>query len=399
MKFKYTHIEDSQLPLLEDVKSLFLSGVDAKGNHMTVKDALNLPNSSSIVRRAIEEVVLKPIQPNLIGARLVTTTFVQNPSRTISIRSLGAVDTIDFFVPEEGEYPEISASMGQGSMLEIRFSKYGCKFKISDELIEYSNWDMITHQIQEVVNALARFRDKKIMEMLFNRGMIVFDNDNPNASLVGRSGGRNITGAGNGSLTQEDLIDMYAAVVANGYTPNVILCHPLHWAMFAKDPILRESGIIKGNMGEWLSSVFNPVNPYQGLPNVPGLRGDLTSQEAVELDRTSKPTIPSYSPLSGLTVLTSPLVPFDPVKRTADVLMIDTNNSGILAVSELLNMDEWEEKRNDLKVIKFREKWGLEVKDNGRAIAVAKNISLEPNEMFVNPQIVMDNVVPIKRKD
>lgn len=76
MKFKYTHIEDSQLPLLEDVKSLFLSGVDAKGNHMTVKDALNLPNSSSIVRRAIEEVVLKPIQPNLIGARLVTLSLI-----------------------------------------------------------------------------------------------------------------------------------------------------------------------------------------------------------------------------------------------------------------------------------------------------------------------------------
>lgn len=399
MKFQYTPIEDSQIDALNNIKSLFLDGSDNEGNHMSVSDALNLPNSGTLVKRAIEELVLAPVQPNLIGSKLIRTTFVQNPGRTISIRSLGAVDLIDFTVAEEGEYPEVSASMGQGSMVELRFAKYGCKFKISEELLEYSNWDMITYQIQQVVNAMARFRDKKIMEMLFNRGVVVFDNDNPNASLVGRTGGRNITGAGNGSLTQEDLIDMYAAVVANGYTPKIILCHPLHWAMFAKDPILRESGVVKGDLTQWLSTMFNPVNPYQGIPNVGGTKRDLTNAEAVELDRTSKPSIPSYSPLSGLTVLTSPLVPFDPVKRVADVIMLDPDNSGILAISELLNLDEWDEKRNDLKVIKFKEKWGLEVVDNGRAIAVAKNVSLEPNEMFVNPQIVMDNVVPIKRKD
>ena len=100
-----------------------------------------------------------------------------------------------------------------------------------------------------------------------------------------------------------------------------------------------------------------------------------------------------------MTVLTSPLVHFNRQTRTGDVIMLDPDNSGILAISDPLNMDEWEEKRNDLKVIKFREKWALEVVDAGRAIAVAKNISFSPNEIFVNPQIVMDNVAPIKRKD
>ena len=78
--------------------------------------------------------------------------------------------------------------------------------------------------------------------------------------------------------------------------------------------------------------------------------------------------------------------------------MLDPDNSGVLAISEYLTLDEWEEKRNDLRVIKFREKWALDVVDNGKAIAIAKNVSFSPNEMFVNPIITMDNVAPIVRK-
>ena len=398
MKFKFTKVADAQKPVLNDIKSLLLHGVDTQGNFMKVSDALNLPNSGTVFRRAIEELVLSPIQPNLIGSQLVRTTFVDSVGRSIAVRTLGAVDMFDFSVAEEGEYPEISASTGSSSMIELKFAKYGCKFKISDELLEYSTWDLISYQIQQVVYAMARYRDKKIFEMLADRGMPIFDNFRPNDSVVGRTGGRDITGAGNGSMTHEDLFDMYAAIVANGYTPKVVLCHPLHWAMFAKDPILRESGVMKGDISQWLNSTLNPVNPYQKTGQIPGITQPYDGQTAELLDE-SKPTLPSYSPLSGLTVLTSPLVHFNRDTRTGDVIMLDPDNSGILAISEPLNMDEWEEKRNDLKVIKFREKWALEVVDAGRAIAVAKNISFSPNEIFVNPQIVMDNVAPIKRKD
>ena len=247
---------------------------------------------------------------------------------------------------------------------------------------------------------MARFRDGEIFKMIFGRGLVVFDNLNPNAAVVGRTGGRDITGAGNGSMTNEDLIDMYAAIVANGYTPKVIVCHPLHWAMFAKDPILRESGIMKGDISQWLNSTLNTFSPYSKLPSAAdGARADVSQDVATLLDDQSKPQIPNYNPISGLTVITSPLVPFDPIARTGDIVMLDPDNSGILAISEPLNLDEWDEKRNDIKVIKFREKWALEVVDSGKAIAVARNVSFSPNELFVNPQIVMDNVVPIKRKD
>jgi hypothetical protein len=51
-----------------------------------------------------------------------------------------------------------------------------------------------------------------------------------------------------------------------------------------------------------------------------------------------------------------------------------------------------------MKVFKLREKYALAAYEQGRAIAIAKNISLEPNEIFNNPQIVIDNLPVIERK-
>ena len=317
----------------------------------------------------------------------------------LSVRTLGAIDAFDFSVAEEAEYREISAAKGGTSMMELRFAKYGCKFKISEELLETSTWDLITYQIQQVINAMLRYRDKKIFEMLFNRGVVVFDNNNPNAASIGRTSGRDITGAGNGSMSSEDFIDMYASVVMNGYTPSIILCHPLHWAMFAKDPILRDAGLLKGDMTPYL----NQQMPPQGImPRSATMMGAMTQPMTDdEVNSMSEPQIriPSYSPLSGLRVVTSPLVPFNNEAKTGDILMLDPEHSGMLAVGEMLNLTEWDEQRNDLKVIKFREKWALGVIDNGTAIAVARNISFSPNEVNITPQVVLDNIEPIVRKD
>ena len=98
MKYKFTKVEDSEQPALRDALSLLTHGTDTKGEFVKVSDALNMPNAGSIFKRAIEEIILAPIQPNLVGSRLVRTTFMENVGRTVSVRTLGAVDRFDFSV-------------------------------------------------------------------------------------------------------------------------------------------------------------------------------------------------------------------------------------------------------------------------------------------------------------
>ena len=395
MKYKFTPVAEDSQHLVDTYKSLFAHGFDESDEVVTVKDSLSIPNNGVLIKRAIEELIIAPSMPDLIGEQLIRTTYMLNSPSSISFRTLGAVTAVDFEIAEGAEYPEVGVGMAGSSSMQLTFAKFGCKFKISEELLQQSNWNLIGYQVQQVVNAMRRFRDRKIFEVLFMRGTVVFDNLNPNASLIGRTSGRDSTGAGNGSLTNEDLIDMYATVTRKGYTPTVILCHPLHWAVFAKDPVIRESGMLKGDLGQWIKKSYN--DPESKAPD--NLMSDI-SRSSTQINPKDAHLLPTYNPLasSGLSIVTSPLVYIDDVQRVGDIIMLDPNNSAMLAIGEMLNITEWDEERNDMKVIKFKERWALSVVDNGEGIAVARGISLDANQVIVAPQTVLTNVAPILRK-
>ena len=395
MKYKFTPVAEDSQHLVDTYKSLFAHGFDESDEVVTVKDSLSIPNNGVLIKRAIEELIIAPSMPDLIGEQLIRTTYMLNSPSNISFRTLGAVTAVDFEIAEGAEYPEVGVGMAGSSSMQLTFAKFGCKFKISEELLQQSNWNLIGYQVQQVVNAMRRFRDRKIFEVLFMRGTVVFDNLNPNASLIGRTSGRDSTGAGNGSLTNEDLIDMYATVTRKGYTPTVILCHPLHWAVFAKDPVIRESGMLKGDLGQWIKKSYN--DPESKAPD--NLMSDI-SRSSTQINPKDAHLLPTYNPLasSGLSIVTSPLVYIDDVQRVGDIIMLDPNNSAMLAIGEMLNITEWDEERNDMKVIKFKERWALSVVDNGEGIAVARGISLDANQVIVAPQTVLTNVAPILRK-
>ena len=395
MKYKFTPVAEDSQHLVDTYKSLFAHGFDESDEVVTVKDSLSIPNNGVLIKRAIEELIIAPSMPDLIGEQLIRTTYMLNSPSNISFRTLGAVTAVDFEIAEGAEYPEVGVGMAGSSSMQLTFAKFGCKFKISEELLQQSNWNLIGYQVQQVVNAMRRFRDRKIFEVLFMRGTVVFDNLNPNASLIGRTSGRDSTGAGNGSLTNEDLIDMYATVTRKGYTPTVILCHPLHWAVFAKDPVIRESGMLKGDLGQWIKKSYD--DPESKAPAT--LMSDI-SRSSTQINPKDAHLLPTYNPLasSGLSIVTSPLVYIDDVQRVGDIIMLDPNNSAMLAIGEMLNITEWDEERNDMKVIKFKERWALSVVDNGEGIAVARGISLDANQVIVAPQTVLTNVAPILRK-
>lgn len=408
--FKTLSADDKEkvLTIADNIETAFKTGgYDLSGERLTIADALAYPDSHLAIQKVVTELIQDSVEPNLIGHLLLEQMFTTDRGQNqVTIRTLGALGGYDFTIPEEGEYPEIGLGRGQQNVIEAKYGKYGAKIKISEEMLAGSQWNLIDHWIRKTVSALARFKEEKIFAMLDQYGEVVFDNANPTHPdvKIGRTLGRDIYGNGNGSMTSGDLIDMYSHLLQQGYTPNVILVHPLHWAMFAKDPIIREAGLARGDISQWLASQVSPVNPYKYISGWTSAsraaNGDaqrLTQEEANQLLQT-KPTIPSYSPLSGLTVIPSPYVPYDEDTNTASIIMLDTRNTGVLVTNEPLTIDGWDEKANDLKVIKLREKYALALYDQGRAVAIARNISLEPNEIFNNPQITLDNLPVISRK-
>ena len=104
--------------------------------------------------------------------------------------------------------------------------------------------------------------------------------------------------------------------------------------------------------------------------------------------------MPSFHPLAGMTVIVSSLVPFDVATKTTSLILIDTNASAILNEQTPLTVDSWEQYSREIQVVRIKESYSVDVIDEGRGIAVAKNIPLVANEIFNDPQVVLNDLTP-----
>lgn len=388
------------------------NGYTSDGVKFEISDALSTPDSGQLLGQIYTEVLQELIQVNAIGQRLVQTIrHDETIGESTSFRWFGAGNVPNVDRAENGEYPEFTISAGKSSTVRAQFLERGLTVKISAENIKYSRWDLIRANITQAGLALQRAKEALIFTVFSDAGVVVFDNldpmnggagTDPAISVKGRGTGRDRYGNKNGSLTYEDYVDMVSIMVSNGYTPNVMLVHPLCLPIFQKDPILRHIGLVNGNPEAYLNSSRTAPNAYkngtvdtwrrqQRMAN--GNSQTLTDNEANLLSMTN-PALPSFHPLNGMTIIVSSVVPYDPTNKTTDLILIDTSASAILNEKTPLTVDSWEEYSRELHVVRLKESYSIDVIDEGRGIAVAKNIPLVPNEIYNDPQVVINDLTP-----
>lgn len=406
-KKPYTSEELEIKDSIQEVRTLFATnGVNNDGVKLSITDTLATPNMPLAFKRVIEEYVIEGIEPNLIGTQLLQTITVDPYKTEVRFRTYGSMDVGDISMAEGQEYPEFSRPNG-GGQVSANIGKYGLAMRITDEMIHNSQWDIIGSHLRALGQAMARAKEQNIFNMINSVGVTVFDNEDPDNSLLGRTTGRDLTGAGNGSFTADDMYDMYASMLERGFTPNVILCHPLAWATFTKDPVMREYALSGGGLNGWFNGMPGQ-NIGQGkfLPeawkNFSRVSGDNafnpTPEERVGTQQSTF-SFPSYFPGAGIRIIASPFVPFDAENKTTSIIMVDTRELGAIFVSEQPTMEEWDDPARDIKKIKVRERYGLVIFNEGQAISIAKNVSIEPNEIVLPPQAVVSDIPRIQRKN
>jgi hypothetical protein len=80
--------------------------------------------------------------------------------------------------------------------------------------------------------------------------------------------------------------------------------------------------------------------------------------------------------------------PLDKMAKTFDIIAVDANNVGVKLVQEGIQTTEWVDPSRDIKNIKMIEKYGYGIFNEGRAISLARNISMERS--FPLPERVMN---------
>ena len=372
------------------------------GSTVKLQDALSVPNAPILMPKVISNIVKEAQEPLLIGTSLLQR-INYSYGQTITFPAVGALVAAD--IAEGEEYPERSLQMG-GSTVTASIGKSGLAVKVTDEMIRYSQFDVIGMHLRAAGRALARHKEVKIFNHIRSMGVPVFDNVNPTQSLKGVTTGRDLSGAGNGSVTMDDIFDAYAQIITQGFFPNTLLMHPLTWTMFVKDAQLRYF-VLQSGGGSWFATwTGNPAamapwdNSGQGGMGVSG--GQLTVPSGTPSGQTVTPTegynpyalnsapqLPGYMNIP-FRIIVSPFVPYDARRKLTDIYMFDSNELGVLIVDEEVMTEEFDDPRVDIRKIKLRERYGIGILSEGKAIAILKNVRVVPNEIVLPAQAQID---------
>ena len=378
-EFSYTWLNNGRLPSDPKIR-------------VSIKDAISTPNALMWLPKVIQQIVREAVEPLLVGTRLLQRVEY-HAGQTITFPAVGALEAAD--IAEGQAYPEKQLSMG-GATVTATIGKSGVMVKITQEMIRWSQYDVINMHIRQGGRALARHKEKKIFNHIRSLGVTCFDNLNPTNSIFGPTHGRALDGSANGSVVADDLFDVYGHIMTQGFMPDTILVHPLTWSMFMKDPVLR-SIALAGGMAPWFGSYTGNVasrapwdnasqgglGPSSGQSIAPGENAGgqkATPIEGYSQTMTSAPSLPRYFPFP-LRVIVSPFVPFDPATKLTDIYMFDSAELGVLIVDEDVRIDEWNDPAVDIHRIKMYERYAIGILNEGLAIGLLKNVKVVPNEV------------------
>jgi len=379
-------------------------------------DVLSTPELTRFVEASLVDIMREPIMPNMVVIpNLFSTVQLNGPVPSIRINQLGPVRIHE--IAEGADYKESGFDMDDTSQrIDIPIKKYGGIVRVTDEALELGLIDFIRMWFQKMGEAFAQHREKTAMQMLNRFGTVVFDNVTPASSVNGSYTGRGIDGVANGTMTVHDIFDMYAHLSMRGFNPDTLIMNPMAWQLFMTDPETREiivnntvlatRKMPSGSYASGWGTAFNGLGERMiatGNPNMDPTTGEKLGVSAwgASLARNHELSMlgatfnlpPGTAGLpSPLRVIVTPHVGYRQdgtgTKWLTDVYMVDSSSVGLLVQKELPSLMEFEDPWKDIKVAKCKERYGFGILEQGKAIAVAKNIVVGRNYVFDNSNSV-----------
>ena len=345
--------------------------------HFSIKETIMTTDVVDLVPRIIESKMIEAEDTQSVISPFFTKVQAGNTNGTVVVPIIGELQAHE--VAEGGAYNDEAVEINtlEYNSIEVRPKKIGLKVTLSEEVIMDSYWDIMEANLSRIGGAMARYKDEWCAREFSEHGHVVFDNalaaQNPDAATTGLGE----DSLPNNTLSVEDFMSMCLALMANDKTPTDVIMHPLCWLVFARNAMVGQ-GLTFGAMG---AMNVNPFGTTQGTGGFAGLSNNMGPQQFVLNESQARFNLPM-----PINVILSPRVKFDKQNKTFDMYVIDRNNIGAIAQREDLSVEKWTNPEIDVRIIKAKERYGIGIVDNGKGIAVAKNISAMPS--YPRPTVV-----------
>ena len=345
--------------------------------HFSIKETIMTTDVVDLVPRIIEAKMIEAEDTQSVISPFFTKVQAGNTNGTVVVPIIGELQAHE--VAEGGAYNDEAVEINtlEYNSIEVRPKKIGLKVTLSEEVIMDSYWDIMEANLSRIGGAMARYKDEWCAREFSEHGHVVFDNalaaQNPDAATTGLGE----DSLPNNTLSVEDFMSMCLALMANDKTPTDVIMHPLCWLVFARNAMVGQ-GLTFGAMG---AMNVNPFGTTQGTGGFAGLSNNMGPQQFVLNESQARFNLPM-----PINVILSPRVKFDKQNKTFDMYVIDRNNIGAIVQREDLSVEKWTNPEIDVRIIKAKERYGIGIMDNGKGIAVAKNISAMPS--YPRPTVV-----------
>ena len=344
---------------------------DFSKGRASLQEAISSTDTVKLIPKVIEGKLREAAEPEYLGTRFFQTVKVdEGNSAVYVIPVVGEVTAYE--IGEGTRYKETSFDMTtlENATLEIRVKKIGVRVSITEEAIADSSWDILGINVRKMGRAMARYKEEMIFNAFSTHGHTVFDNAQRTAQPAAGTTGLGKDGQYNDTLSVEDFLDLTLALMGNGYNPTDVIMHPLTWVVFARNSMIG-NGLTFGALGG------NNVHPNGGIQGTPAAFGMANSGDGQKLIMTPD-QVQNRLPVP-MVINFSPWVKFDKLTKRFDMYVLDKSEGGIIAQKEGLTTGNWTDPEKDIRNLKAKERYGIGVLNNGRAITVAKNIAVAPS--------------------
>jgi len=341
---------------------------DFSKGRTSIRETIMSTDTIKLIPKVIEGQLREAAEPEYLATRFMSTVHVEGGSSTVYvIPVVGELTAAE--VAEGGRYQEdyLDFNTLENSTLEIRVKKIGLKVSITEEAVLDSSWDILGINIRKMGQAMARYKETWIFNSFTDHGHLVFDNNMRTQLPEAGTTGRAADGSLNDTLSVEDFLDLVLALMGNGFVPTDILCHPLVWVIFARNSMIG-NGMTYGAMG---GQFVHPWGAVQGTPGFAGLAANGQGQQFVMKPEQVQNRLPM-----PINVSFSPFVHFDKINKRFDMYCVDRAEIGVIVQKEGLSTDNWTDPERDIRLLKVKERYGVGILNNGRAITVARNLAV-----------------------
>ena len=344
---------------------------DYSKGRASIQETLTTTDTAKLIPKVIEGQLREAAEPEYLGTRFMSKIKVEGNSSTVYVIPV-AGELVASEVSEGGRYNEdyIDFNTIENTALEVRVKKVGLKVNITEEAISDSSWDLLGINIRKMGRAMARYKEEMIFENFSNHGHIIFDNNLRSQMPEAGTTGRAEDGSFNDTLSVEDFLDMVLTLMGNGFVATDCIMHPLTWVIFARNAMIG-NGLTFGAFG---GGQVHPWGSVQGTPGFAGLAANGNGQKLIMRPEEVQGRLPV-----PLTINFSPFVHFDKVNKLFDMYCLDRSEVGVIVQKEELSTENWTDPERDIRSLKVKERYGVGIINNGRAITVCRNIAVAPS--------------------